>query len=258
MTPPFFSIITPTYNSSRFLTPHLDSVAGQSFTDYEHIFIDANSTDGTNELLTAYRRLQGSRVKIFHLPPEGIAAAMNAGISKARGRFLLFLHSDDALFDSRVLGQVFQFLKGHPRLDWIYGQIQTVDVNNRPLGVFPRQRVFQLASPVLLKYINFVPHQASFVRRKLFFRFGVFPTLPNKMELDFWLRIRNRTSWQYLPLIISRYRLSATADSSSQLHRRRNLLLLFQVQKKYSHIWEYPFLWLVNHALDLVNRTYRS
>jgi GT2 family glycosyltransferase len=91
---PFFSVIIPTYNRIELLRHALDSVFSQRFTDLELIVVDDGSGDNTIEYL---RSLTG-RVKILTRQNSGPAAARNQGASKARGRYLAFLDSDDLWF----------------------------------------------------------------------------------------------------------------------------------------------------------------
>lgn len=86
---PFFSIITCTYNSEKFLQENIDSVKSQTFKDYEHIFIDGYSTDDTNKIINKYILID-RRSKIFKYPPKGISNAFNLGIKKSLGKYLFF------------------------------------------------------------------------------------------------------------------------------------------------------------------------
>jgi glycosyltransferase involved in cell wall biosynthesis len=78
---PFFSIITATLNSEKFLRDNIESVKKQTFQDFEHIFIDGFSNDATVEIIKEYQRERGeSKVKIFQYPPKGVTDAFNKGI----------------------------------------------------------------------------------------------------------------------------------------------------------------------------------
>lgn len=92
---PFFSVIIPVHNRAGLVRQTLDSVLAQTFTDREIIVVDDASTDDTPEVLRAYGR------QIIIVPSEkplGCEVARNAGIAVARGRYLVFLDSDDLLF----------------------------------------------------------------------------------------------------------------------------------------------------------------
>jgi len=206
---PLFTIITCTKNSGKYLPICIKSLVNQTFHDFEHIVIDGESTDSTLSLIPKTSH-------IFSLPPHGISAAMNEGIKHARGKYIYFLHSDDYLYNDSVLENVGLFLRANPELDWVYGQIQTVDNNDNKLGIFPKYFPFQVANKLILKYFNYIPHQATFVKKNVFVKFGVFSTdYQSCMDYDLWLRIAKNTRWRYMPILVADYRIHADAQSSS-------------------------------------------
>ena len=89
---PAVSVITVVFNGARHLQDCLDSVARQRGLAIEHIVIDGGSTDGTVDMLQAWSDQLAFWVSE---PDAGIADAMNKGIRKARGEWLVFLHADD-------------------------------------------------------------------------------------------------------------------------------------------------------------------
>lgn len=91
---PFFSIISPVYNTAAYLENFLDSILSQSFTDYEVILIDDGSTDRSFEICKAYER-KDERIKVFSQTNKGAGAARNSGIEKAVSDYVLFFDSDD-------------------------------------------------------------------------------------------------------------------------------------------------------------------
>jgi len=94
---PFFSIITCTKNSAKFLNTCLESVKVQTFRDFEHIIVDGHSTDDSKQILAKYS------INIISTLPRGIANAMNIGLGRAKGQYIYFLNSDDSFYDSSVL-----------------------------------------------------------------------------------------------------------------------------------------------------------
>ena len=83
------SIITATYNSEKNITNCLQSVAGQTYQNIEHIVIDGGSTDNTLEIVKSY----SSVTKYISEPDKGIYDALNKGIQMATGDVIGFLHS---------------------------------------------------------------------------------------------------------------------------------------------------------------------
>lgn len=90
------SIIVPVYNSVKYLERSLSSILTQSFPDFEIIAVDDGSTDGSWELMKQFA-LNDSRVKIFHKENGGVSSARNFGLTKAMGKYICFVDSDDEL-----------------------------------------------------------------------------------------------------------------------------------------------------------------
>ena len=91
---PFFSIVTVSHNAVDTLPQTVESVAGQSEKDWEHIIVDGASSDGTIE----YLKSLSDTVKWISEPDDGIYHAMNKGIAMARGEVIAFLNADDVYF----------------------------------------------------------------------------------------------------------------------------------------------------------------
>lgn len=89
---PMVSVVMPVYNSAAFLAQSVGTVLGQSMTDFELILVDDGSTDDSLERLKSY---QDTRVKVLTQQNQGAGVARNLGMSHARGKYILFLDSDD-------------------------------------------------------------------------------------------------------------------------------------------------------------------
>jgi teichuronic acid biosynthesis glycosyltransferase TuaG len=104
------SIITPSYNSLRFLPQTVQSIISQTYTNWEWIIVDDFSTDGTIEYLENLSS-GDSRIKpIFLEANQGAAYARNLAIQNASGKYIAFLDSDD-LWTSNKLSQQIEFMK---------------------------------------------------------------------------------------------------------------------------------------------------
>lgn len=91
---PLVSAIIPVYNTEPFLRKCLDSVLGQTFTDFELLLIDDHSTDSSYSICKEYEAKDG-RVRVIQNPKKGVSSARNLGISEARGKYVTFIDSDD-------------------------------------------------------------------------------------------------------------------------------------------------------------------
>lgn len=93
-TAPAISVIVPVYNTAKYLPECIESILGQTFTDFELIIIDDHSTDSSPAICSRYAA-KDSRVSIHVNPGKGVASARNFGITQARGQYVVFVDSDD-------------------------------------------------------------------------------------------------------------------------------------------------------------------
>ena len=110
MKSPKVSIITPVYNSSKFLKECIDSVLNQDFTDWEWLIVDDCSTDDSIEIIKKYSRID-SRINLISSGKNiGSGPSRNLAIKKSKGRYLAFLDSDD-LWNKNKLSTQVQFME---------------------------------------------------------------------------------------------------------------------------------------------------
>lgn len=106
------SVITASYNASRFIEETIKSVLDQTYDNLELIIVDDCSTDNTEEIVKKYMKLD-SRVKFYKLEKNsGAAVVRNTALEKAKGRFIAFLDSDD-VWDREKLEKQINFMKNN-------------------------------------------------------------------------------------------------------------------------------------------------
>ena len=93
---PLITIIVPVYNTEAYLPRCLDSILGQSFTDYELLLVDDGSTDGSGAICDAYAEKDG-RIRVFHKDNRGVSSARNFGLKEAKGTWVCFVDADDEM-----------------------------------------------------------------------------------------------------------------------------------------------------------------
>ena len=76
---PAVSVVTPVYNAAPFIREAVESILGQNFSDFEYIVVDDGSTDGTGEILAAYR---DPRLSVIRLDHGGVVRAINTALQK--------------------------------------------------------------------------------------------------------------------------------------------------------------------------------
>ena len=94
MTSDLVSVIIPVYNSEKYLEKCLDSVISQTYPNIEIIVVDDGSIDSSPDILKKY----SNEVKIFSQKNNGLASALNLGISKMRGNWFKWFSPDDVMY----------------------------------------------------------------------------------------------------------------------------------------------------------------
>ena len=214
---PRFSIVTCTWNSAATLGDTLASLQSQSFRDFEHIFVDGGSRDGTLGLLAAYAQADPGNRRILHDVGGGISRAMNQGIEAARGEIVAHLHADDYYADAEVLARVARHFD-ETDAAWVVGNIQVL-------------RNGALAPPYPMRPFSYrayaaghttIPHPAVFVRRACFDQVGGFdPGLRYAMDVDLWLRLARHAPPVQLDATLAVFRDHAGSVSSANKRRAR-------------------------------------
>ncbi len=206
------SIITINLNNFHGLLKTIDSVLSQERSLYEWIIIDGGSTDGSRELI------EQNQYNIDYWVSEsdrGIYNAMNKGINVAKGEYLLFLNSGDYLKND-CLQSVVPMLRG---------EIMVGRVESESSGKLSYQYEDQSFSFSQLYYYSF-PHQASFIKRELFIKYGMYDERYKiASDWSFFLKVllREDINIHFISDVIS----VVEDNGISQTHK-----LLFEAERK--------------------------
>ena len=160
---PLFSIITVCRNAEDAVGVTVESVAAQTCRLYEHIVVDGASTDGT---LGVLGRMAYPLLSVSSEPDRGIYDAMNKGLARAKGDYVLFLNAGDTLHSPDTLQHIADAAMEFYYPGVIYGQTDIVDASRRRIA--PRH----LTAPDNLTLHSFadgmvVCHQAFVALRRL-------------------------------------------------------------------------------------------
>lgn len=126
------SIITPSYNTAKFIAETIDRVRLQTYTNWEMIIVDDCSTDDTDTVIEGY--LEDIRIKYFKNKRNfGAAVSRNKALREAKGRWIAFLDSDD-LWQPDKLEKQIQFMEDNS-YHFSYTNYEEIDEESKPLGV---------------------------------------------------------------------------------------------------------------------------
>ncbi|MGD1913659.1 MAG: glycosyltransferase family 2 protein [Rivularia sp. (in: cyanobacteria)] len=146
---PKISIIIPAYNAMSYLPETLESVFGQTFTDFEILIINDGSSDdivewvsqitesrlkGSHEIFLRRKKFGRVPVKLISQANQGVSAARNTGIRKAQGEYIAFLDADD-LWGATKLEKQVVCLDNNPTVGLVYTWTAFIDQFSKPTGV---------------------------------------------------------------------------------------------------------------------------
>lgn len=189
MKKPYITIVTCTYNSQKYLKKNLESVKGQTFRNFEHIFVDGYSKDKTINLIKCYAKENPDiTIKIIKAYPLGISNAMNIGIKNARGKVIHFLNSDDYYYSKESLSYAANAFLNEPKLTWLIGE-STFLIKGKVRVIKNYFNNYTLQK-FLIFVGNCISHPNIFVSKTLFNKYGLFnENLKFTMDYEFWMRI---------------------------------------------------------------------
>lgn len=243
------SIITCTYNSEKYLPEAIGSVTSQNkWIDYEHIFIDGMSIDGTCDIIKEYAVSNPTtNIVLEQRNPKGIYNAMNEWIKLASWDFVLFLNSDDFL-SKDILSRYISFIEKNPNGDIYHWKFQQI-YQDRNIGIFPKNSFF---SKILfhLGFNTFIFHPTALIKRSLFTELWFYDE-SKKIASDLWfwfLCFSKHKKFIFFPEIVSNFRIHDNSMTSNPANKAREIEEVSFFRKKY--LWK---LWIFT---DLLSKLY--
>ena len=211
---PDFTIITPSFNYGRFIGECLASVAGQGGVIFEHLVMDAGSTDDTAAVVAGF-----PHASFFQEPDEGMTDGINKGFRRAKGDWVMWLNADDLLLPG-ALQAVKEFAADHQRADVIFGCWNFVDADGRFLR---RMTVFPFHRGMIANHGCYIASTATFFRRATTIDEGHFlnPAFRAVMDGEYFCRLSAAGKrFDYLPQVLADFRLHDQSISQSHIRCR--------------------------------------
>jgi glycosyltransferase involved in cell wall biosynthesis len=219
MTTPRVSVLMPVYNAERYLAQAVESILGQTFTDFEFLIIDDGSADGSRAILERFAA-QDDRIRMVSRPNTGYGEALNEMIAMARGEFLARMDADDVARPDRFELQV-AFLDAHPEVVCLGGWVQLIDAAGHRLGLFQTPVEDAEMQEMALEGTMPVGHPTLMCRRSHVEAIGGYRVeyLPAE-DVDLILRIGERGRLAALPRVVLDYRIHDESVSSQRIQHQ--------------------------------------
>src|SRR5690554_4163648 len=188
---PLVSIISPSYNSSSYITNTIDSVLSQTNNNWEMLIIDDCSTDNSVEVIQSFID-KDPRIKLIQLTENsGAAVARNKGIEAAKGRYIAFLDSDDAWSPDKLEKQLaFMQANDYPFTFAAYDKVNEAGKVFGHVGV-PDKVTYS----DLLKSCSIGCLTAMYDTQ--FFGKVYMPLIRKRQDLGLWLKLLKKTKYAY-------------------------------------------------------------
>lgn len=261
------SIITINRNNAEGLEKTMQSVASQTFKEFEYIVIDGASTDASVEVI---KRLepQFAHLKWVSEPDRGIYNAMNKGLRLATGEYIQILNSADCLADNDVTKRMLAALEdaGYPNI--LYGNM----IKCFPDGKKVVDKSFEGGEITMLgMYTSTLNHDPVYIRRDLFEKYGYYDE-SLKIVSD-WKWYLQAIIWggekpQYVDLDVTLFDMTGISETNKELdktERKTVLVQLFpktilddyerfafpieQMARLQRHPWAYKMVWFLERCL---------
>lgn len=230
---PTVSVLMPVHNAERYLVEAVESILGQTFTDFEFLIIDDGSTDRSRAILEQYAARDG-RIRLTCRPNTGYTVALNQLLGLARGELVARMDADDVALPERVARQV-EYLRTHPEVVCVGTAVRFIDAAGRFLREghpgMDNEEIQQraLAGDCPLN------HPSVMMRRAAVEAVGRYhPEFQPAEDLDLWLRLGEVGRLTSLPEPLIKYRQHAASFSEQyqQLQLERSAAAVLEACRR--------------------------
>ena len=213
METPLVSIITPSFNSEKFISETIQSVQNQTYKNWEMIIVDDCSSDETVSIITRMALLD-NRIQLFQSEKNsGTGIARNTALGKSKGRYISFLDADD-LWKPQKLEKQIDFLKTND-LPFTFSFYDCIDEEGKPLNKkveAPRNLSYRQ-----LFFCNYVGNLTGIYDVNYFGKIAI-SSIRKRQDWMHWLTILKKVKTaQLIPESLAFYRIRKNSISASKL-----------------------------------------
>jgi glycosyltransferase involved in cell wall biosynthesis len=208
---PKVSIVIPAYNAMKYLPETIDSVLGQTFTDYEVIIVDDGSKDDTVQWASS---IPDPRFRVVAQANQGTPGARNTGITQSTGEYIAFLDADDLWAPTKLAEQA-AVLDSNPSVGLVDTWTILVDQLGKPTGKLVASEAEGEVWKLLVEYDTVCGGSTVMLRRSCFERVGLFDIMIKFAEdWDMWIRVSEFYHFAVVRKPLVSYRTSKSKNCS--------------------------------------------
>jgi glycosyltransferase involved in cell wall biosynthesis len=204
------TVLMSVFNDQGYLTQAIESILGQSYSDFEFLIID----DGSTQDLEALSSFSDSRIVIHRQANIGLTRSLNKGIAMASGEFIARMDADDISAPERLQAQISE-IESDPKLDLVGSFFEIVDdqgmlIERKELITDPIYRLWRL------QFHNNYGHGTVMFRKKAVMDVGMYnESLMYAQDFDLWSRLSQRNNTSVVPEVLYSYRLIQHGQQAS-------------------------------------------
>jgi teichuronic acid biosynthesis glycosyltransferase TuaG len=254
---PRVSVVIPAYNAAAFIEATLETVASQTFKDYEVVVIDDGSSDETKSVVDGWLSRRGIPGRCVKQANKRIAGARNAGLREAKAALIALLDHDD-FWAPEKLARCIDAISANPDAVLVGHDIEVVR-EGKSLGVLKKGPSDSRMYERLLLDGNAVSPSAAVFRRDKALEIGGFreePQFNTVEDYDFWMRLSKTGPFVFIPAPLARYT-SADGGASRKVEYHNSNLEALLKDHFASHFGAAPSLrdrWRMRRRLSFVYR----
>lgn len=207
---PEISVVMTVFNGEKFIREAVDSILGQTFTDFEFIIVDNASTDATKRIISSYME---KRIRLIENKENlGQTKALNIGIKHSKGDFIARMDADDISSSERLALQ-HRYLTENESVAVVGSWHEEIDESGRHIKYFkmptdPSEIKYYLISPGELAYFC-VSHPTVLMRRNVLFDVGLYNEDYLAQDYDLWVRIVRKHKIANVDRFLLKHRVSS-------------------------------------------------
>jgi glycosyltransferase involved in cell wall biosynthesis len=207
------SIITPTYNSEKFISASIQSIQAQTHYNWELIIIDDCSNDKTLEIVNNALQLD-SRIKLYSSDKnEGTGAARNIGVANSKGNYISFLDSDDLWMPNKLESQL-NFMKKN-NLPFTFSFYECIDEEGLNMSI--RKEAPKLTTYRKLFFCNYIGNSTAIYNAEILGKIPIYK-IRKRQDWMLWLTILKKIKVaQPIPEVLAYYRVRKNSISASKI-----------------------------------------
>ena len=240
------SIITPSFNSSRFIEECIDSVLSQTYNNWELLIVDDCSSDNSSELVEKY---SDKRISLIVLEKNvGSSEARNIAIRKAKGKYIAFLDADDIWLPTKLQDQIYFMQKKD--IAFSFSSYQSISEDG--YKVFPVTK-----APDIMTYSSYLKNTIigclTVIIDKDKTGYFEMPNIRSSHDMALWLLIMKRGFKAYgINKNLAKYRQVQNSNTSNKLRAAADVWTVYRKIEKLPFV--YSFWCYINYIFNAIKK----